>query len=584
MAIRGTDSRRSGFGRGFILLLAGLVLLMIVLTSLSAKGPQKADSSGANGKPSTTLTLVDSEMIAATIQSLQLEIAVLKQAKAAHVTLPSPSKANGEGRGKSDDVNDEKVALEEGFKKAKEGNAQLETKLKSLEDELLKLKADLILCNQESKKAAAAAEEAKRKQERKAKAGNKKPVARQAHVQGTVPAPGTNPEKKVVARTEKVPDTVPKPNTHQDLADTNQRPKSVGIDANEHSTVSRGTIPVIVFAYKREKLLTKAMLSMIKALNDRSDAQNFHFYISQDGTDYPSVTGAIEQLKKQHPDLISHLIHKRDTSGATQRDLEIHNSESYFAIAHHYQFAIDEVFKIAAYDRVILLEEDIKVAPDFFSYMKALSPLFDLDPDLYCVSGWNDNGKATLVTDESALYRSDFFPGLGWMMSRKLWSELRPVWPKGFWDDWMRQPIQRKGRSCIRPEVSRTFTWCSEEGVSGGQFCDHMAEMQLAKGVDWSQYNVSKLAKVQYDDWFDRLIAKAQEVERPELVATVADRGTEDLKVYYESNEQFQAMAQTFQLMDDFKDNVPRTAYKGVVTFRYRSRRVHLVARRELYQ
>jgi alpha-1,3-mannosyl-glycoprotein beta-1,2-N-acetylglucosaminyltransferase len=43
-------------------------------------------------------------------------------------------------------------------------------------------------------------------------------------------------------------------------------------------------------------------------------------------------------------------------------------------------------------------------------------------------------------------------------------------------------------------------------------------------------------------------------------------------------------MAQTFQLMDDFKDNVPRTAYKGVVTFRYRSRRVHLVARRELYQ
>ncbi len=54
------------------------------------------------------------------------------------------------------------------------------------------------------------------------------------------------------------------------------------------------------------------------------------------------------------------------------------------------------------------------------------------------------------------VYRSDFFPGLGWMMTRSLWFELRKKWPRGFWDDWLRDSAQRKNRSCLRPEISRT--------------------------------------------------------------------------------------------------------------------------------
>lgn len=33
------------------------------------------------------------------------------------------------------------------------------------------------------------------------------------------------------------------------------------------------------------------------------------------------------------------------------------------------------------------------------------------------------------VTTE-ALYRSDFFPGLGWMLTKDLWNELEVKWPK----------------------------------------------------------------------------------------------------------------------------------------------------------
>lgn len=31
-----------------------------------------------------------------------------------------------------------------------------------------------------------------------------------------------------------------------------------------------------------------------------------------------------------------------------------------------------------------------------------------------------------------ALYRSDFFPGLGWMLTKSTWLELSPKWPKAY--------------------------------------------------------------------------------------------------------------------------------------------------------
>lgn len=59
----------------------------------------------------------------------------------------------------------------------------------------------------------------------------------------------------------------------------------------------------------------------------------------------------------------------------------------------------------------------------------------------------------------------------GWMFSRSLWEELSPKWPKGYWDDWLREPEQRKGRHIIRPEICRTFHF-GAHGVSNSQYSE----------------------------------------------------------------------------------------------------------------
>ena len=35
-------------------------------------------------------------------------------------------------------------------------------------------------------------------------------------------------------------------------------------------------------------------------------------------------------------------------------------------------------------------------------------------------------------------FRTDFFPGLGWMLTKNVWKELMVKWARSYWDDWMR--------------------------------------------------------------------------------------------------------------------------------------------------
>lgn len=47
-------------------------------------------------------------------------------------------------------------------------------------------------------------------------------------------------------------------------------------------------------------------------------------------------------------------------------------------------------------------QDDLEIAPDFFSYFDATAPLLWEDSTLYCVSAWNDNGQSNHVSDPGA--------------------------------------------------------------------------------------------------------------------------------------------------------------------------------------
>ena len=41
--------------------------------------------------------------------------------------------------------------------------------------------------------------------------------------------------------------------------------------------------------------------------------------------------------------------------------------------------------------------------------------------------------------------RDDIQANVEYIILRELWTELMVKWPRSYWDDWMREPAQRKG-------------------------------------------------------------------------------------------------------------------------------------------
>lgn len=252
--------------------------------------------------------------------------------------------------------------------------------------------------------------------------------------------------------------------------------------------------------------------------------------------------------------------------------------QGYYKISRHYRWALNQVFNTFSYTSVVIVEDDLEVAPDFFEYFRALNPILKSDPTLWCVSAWNDNGRDGYVDPGQAnlLYRTDFFPGLGWMLTKDLWTELEPKWPASFWDDWMRHPDQRKDRSCIRPEISRTLTF-GRKGVSLGQFYDkYLRFIKLnAEFVPFTTLNLSYLDKKTYDKNFEKEIYGAQIVTVEDLQANKLS-GPGPFRVQYSSPDSFKTLARNLGVMEDLKSGVPRAGYRGVVSFFSRGRRIYL--------
>ncbi|KAM7315863.1 alpha-1,3-mannosyl-glycoprotein 2-beta-N-acetylglucosaminyltransferase [Ixodes scapularis] len=195
-------------------------------------------------------------------------------------------------------------------------------------------------------------------------------------------------------------------------------------DTGGRQSGDKPVIAVLLFACNR--VTVKRPIDQL--IQYRPSKEQFPIIVSQD-CNHAMTTNVIKAYGNELT-----LIRQPD-----QSDIPLVGKEKkfkgYYKIARHYGWALNKTFHDLMYDTVIIVEDDLELS-------------------------------AGLVAEDSEhLHRSDFFPGLGWMLTKDLWLELHTKWPKSFWDDWIRQPEQRRDRACIRPEVSRTKTF-GKIGVS----------------------------------------------------------------------------------------------------------------------
>ncbi|ODM99224.1 Alpha-1,3-mannosyl-glycoprotein 2-beta-N-acetylglucosaminyltransferase, partial [Orchesella cincta] len=343
-------------------------------------------------------------------------------------------------------------------------------------------------------------------------------------------------------------------------------------DAN--ASPSHGSvIAVLVFVCNRPSI--KRNLDQL--FKFRPSAEKFPIIVSQDCGSHPATTSII----KSFGDKITHIM-QPDLS-----DIKVPPKEKklkgYYNIARHYGWALNYTFNTLGHNNVLIVEDDLDIAPDFFEYFAATLPLLYEDPTLWCISAWNDNGKPKRINETAydLLHRTDFFPGLGWLMTKSLWTELMVKWPKGYWDDWMREPPQRKDRSCIRPEISRTSTF-GKDGVSHGTYYqNHLRFIKLNDHfVPFTSLDLSYLKKDKYDVAFVKRVYSSQLVSSVEELKRVTNStpatDPTEFRLTYRTKVDFRIFAKKLEIMEDFRAGVPRTAYRGVVPFLYNNKKVYL--------
>ncbi|XP_065321990.1 alpha-1,3-mannosyl-glycoprotein 2-beta-N-acetylglucosaminyltransferase-like isoform X2 [Gordionus sp. m RMFG-2023] len=353
-------------------------------------------------------------------------------------------------------------------------------------------------------------------------------------------------------------------------------------DKNKVSIV----LPILIFACNRNTI-TRTLDQLLKF---RPSKTQFPIYVS-----LGCLESDIEKSLHFYQDEITILIH---TPLSYDYNSKISFSLwGYYKISRHYNWSLTQMFGVKKFEAVIIVEDDFDISPDFFEYFHATYSLLQMDPTIWCISCWNDNGLANLtINDPALLHRSDFFPGLGWLLSEKIWHELRSKWPDAFWDDWMRRPDVRLGRVCIRPEISRVYTF-GVDGVSRGQyFEEHLSKIMLnIRFVHFKQMTNSLmgLLKKNYDPKFlNDVYNESETITLASLLRKhPLELGREPLnqrlkdnrlikpsyKIIYHNQLHFEKLTKTLGLMSDYRGGVSRTSYLGIVSFVHRGHKLHLI-------
>ncbi|KAG8474007.1 hypothetical protein CXB51_034120 [Gossypium anomalum] len=389
---------------------------------------------------------------------------------------------------------------------------------------------------------------------------------------------------------------------------------------------------VVIMACNRADYLERTVASVLKYQS--SVASKYPLFVSQDGSDPRVKTKALSYKELTYMQHIDYDPVHTDRPGELIAYYKIARKDcfAFFLSVHmastsHYKWALDELFYKHNFDRVIILEgevvffwiitDDMEIAPDFLNTLRQLLPFLTrticvLLPSFFtvlllnhcrsimAVSSWNDNGQKQFM---HFIAQISFLVSVGCLLDLYGMSyhqngqkhillivisfciTLVHIDVFTYWDDWLRLKDNHKGRQFLRPEVCRTYNF-GEHGSSMGQFFEkYLAPIKMNDvKVDWKSQDLSYLTEEKYAQYFADILKAAKPVPGTDP-ALMASNIEGDIRIQYRDQSDFEYIAQQFGVFEEWKDGVPRTAYKGVVVFRYHPpRRVFLVGPDSLRQ
>lgn len=332
---------------------------------------------------------------------------------------------------------------------------------------------------------------------------------------------------------------------------------------------------LVILCYNRPQLLERA----IAAVRSARLTGSIKKYISQDGDE-----GGTRDVAKRagdftyvsHPRTLPPLLLVNDEQGQPKE------TPGTMYLAAHYKWILDYLFTSGPtqHSHVIILEDDMRVSHDVLEMFEALAPLLEVDPTVWCISSWNDNGFRTFDLPTNQFFRSSYFPGLGWMLKRSLWvEELSSAFPNDNWDHWMRATTTSRNRECVSPWTPRNYNMGSGGATSNEEFYAlYLEPITLHRGDPVAYGDLRYLLNHEYYVDMENRVASVPPSNRfaAPSVASLASivRPGASFLIYF-SHEEFELLSQMVGIHPS-----PRSFYRRTLWLKAQGADVFLVDRR----
>ncbi|KAL7636347.1 UNVERIFIED_CONTAM: hypothetical protein RMT77_013106 [Armadillidium vulgare] len=261
-----------------------------------------------------------------------------------------------------------------------------------------------------------------------------------------------------------------------------------------HKNASENFIPIIIMAGNR----TRHLFHLLEGFRGQNGVTKNTFLLVSDGQ-IENVTRLAFVLG------LELLVHRPEGEGVMH-------------ISRNLRFALyNALKKFPKAKSFIILEDDLRVSPDFYLYMKQLEPIFEMDETVFCVNAFNHYSYPHTSFDVTLTYRVKTYPAYGWMISRAIVEEILPKWfPPSFkieWDYLLGTSIIQKDRECIIPDVNRSYHWASG-GVHFSAFFSEVLYMSrtLNQNPNVVLKPLQRLIKENYEKEFINQIKRSKPV------------------------------------------------------------------------
>ena len=338
--------------------------------------------------------------------------------------------------------------------------------------------------------------------------------------------------------------------------------------------------PIVLISCGRAAYLNATLASLLAVRGVRPG----HVYVLQDKVD-PEVEAVVRGhgLRQHHSPARAPAPHRQPTAWE-QGKMFAETTGGGHKVADAYRRALGHAFgALIGDDAAVVVEDDLLFSPDMMEFFLAGWSAMRDDPTLWCVSAWNDNGLKEHARHPRRLRRTGYFPGLGWLLSRRLWEELEGAWPLAHWDHWMRTKHVSRGRECVYPEVSRTW----HAGLNGTFMTSWLHERYFAARafnrapLSWRRSEWASLGAQLRRPAYEAALKARLRRARPLLdFRALLDGGTEELALWFrpaprrsKQRSIFPALAGLFGVWPD----PGRANHRGVIEVWCRTRRVLLV-------